>query len=146
MFPDQLSCLSTQAALAEPGPGSKDGDGAADHDRPYALSRPRSLAPFPFTTREYARLLVLRSRVRDNLRTETVVLFSHPDYLLDLAKERQAEIRREFATEQLTIEDRSVPWIHRLAGLVARFASAVRRPDTVPEDATWPRLSDYPYS
>jgi len=75
-----------------------------------------------------------------------VVLFSHPDYLLDLAKERQAEIRREFATEQLTIEDRSVPWIHRLAGLVARFASAVRRPDTVPEDATWPRLSDYPYS
>src|SRR5262249_19427122 len=142
--PDQLNCLSTQAALAEPGPGSKDGDGAADHDRPYGLSRPRSLAPFPFTTREYARLLLLRSRVRDNLRTETVVLFSHPDYLLDLAKERQAEIRREFATEHLTIETRLVRWSYHLAVLVARLASALRRPAPVPEDAPRARLSDFP--
>lgn len=38
----------------------------ADHDQPYRFGlRPRSTHPFPFTTREYARLLILRSRIRD---------------------------------------------------------------------------------
>jgi hypothetical protein len=50
---------------------SRDGIGSADHDMPYVFGRlPRAMAPFPFSTREFARLLVLRSRVRDGLLTE----------------------------------------------------------------------------
>ncbi len=42
-----------------------DGSGAADHDQPYRFGRrPRSSAPYPFSTRQFARLLVLRSRVQ----------------------------------------------------------------------------------
>jgi hypothetical protein len=49
-------------------PGSKDGRGCADHDQPYTFGRrPRGVAPFPFTTRQYARLLALRGRVVDGL-------------------------------------------------------------------------------
>ena len=49
-------------------PGSLDGDGAGDHDQPYRIgSRPRASAPYPFSTREYARLLVLRSRLQDQV-------------------------------------------------------------------------------
>jgi hypothetical protein len=44
--------------------GSLDGGGASDHDQPFRFGRlPTSLAPYPFSTRQYARLLVLRSRV-----------------------------------------------------------------------------------
>ena len=44
--------------------GSLDGVGSGDHDAEYRFGRrPKALAPFPFTTREFARLLVLRSRV-----------------------------------------------------------------------------------
>jgi hypothetical protein len=63
MFPQQPR--NPFAAVLSPGPGTKDGEGAGDRDRPYS---PRDLSvesPFPFTTREYARLLVLRGRVRD---------------------------------------------------------------------------------
>ena len=46
--------------------GSLDGAGTADHDQPYRFGRrPRASAPYPFSTRQYARLLVLRGRVRD---------------------------------------------------------------------------------
>ena len=46
--------------------GSLDGSGAADHDQPYRFGwRPRASTPYPFSTRQYARLLVLRGRVRD---------------------------------------------------------------------------------
>jgi len=45
--------------------GSRDGSGAGDHDVPYTFGRrPFSAATYPFSTREYARLLVLRSDVR----------------------------------------------------------------------------------
>jgi hypothetical protein len=45
--------------------GSLDGTGAGDRDQAYTFGRrPRLEAPFPFSTREYARLLVLRSRLR----------------------------------------------------------------------------------
>jgi hypothetical protein len=55
-----------------PGPptaaGTRDGQGAGDHDRPYRFGRrPTSLAPYPFSTRQYARLLILRSRVQAGL-------------------------------------------------------------------------------
>jgi len=50
---------------------SRDGIGCADHDMPYVFGRlPRAMAPFPFSTREFARLLVLRGRVRDGLLIE----------------------------------------------------------------------------
>ena len=46
--------------------GTLDGMGAADHDQPYRFGwRPRGAVPYPFSTRQYARLLVLRGRVRD---------------------------------------------------------------------------------
>ena len=46
--------------------GSKDGSGASDHDEPYQFGRrPRAIAPWPFTERQYAQLLVLRGRVQD---------------------------------------------------------------------------------
>jgi hypothetical protein len=49
-------------------PGSQDGTGAGDHDQAYRFGwTPRSSVPFPFNTRQYARLLVLRSRVQNGL-------------------------------------------------------------------------------
>jgi hypothetical protein len=48
--------------------GSLDGDGAGDHDQPYRFGfRPRASAPYPFNTRQYSRLLVLRSRVQNDV-------------------------------------------------------------------------------
>jgi hypothetical protein len=47
-------------------PESLDGAGTADHDVPYVFGRtPRAVAPFPFSTRQFVRLLILRSRVRN---------------------------------------------------------------------------------
>lgn len=44
-------------------PGTCDGTGAGDHDEPYRFGwRPRAEATYPFSERQYARLLVLRSR------------------------------------------------------------------------------------
>jgi hypothetical protein len=44
--------------------GTKDGISAADHDEPYAFGRrPRAQAPYPFNERQFARLLILRSRL-----------------------------------------------------------------------------------
>ena len=41
--------------------GSRDGAGAGDHDEPYTFGhRPTVSVPFPFSTRELARLLILR--------------------------------------------------------------------------------------
>jgi hypothetical protein len=48
--------------------GTRDGIGAADHDMPYKFGRrPRASAPYPFSTRQYVRLLVLRSRIGADL-------------------------------------------------------------------------------
>lgn len=45
---------------------SLDGIGAGDHDVPYVFGQlPRTVAPFPFSTRQFARLLILRGRVRE---------------------------------------------------------------------------------
>jgi hypothetical protein len=57
----------SQQQLSEPSPGSLDGDGAGDHDQPYRFGwRPRASVPYPFNTRQYARLLILRSRLQDS--------------------------------------------------------------------------------
>jgi hypothetical protein len=43
--------------------GTRDGAGSGDRDVPYRFGRrPRSAAPFPFTTRQFARLLILRGQ------------------------------------------------------------------------------------
>jgi uncharacterized Fe-S cluster-containing radical SAM superfamily enzyme len=49
--------------LPETGVGSKDGSGASDNDQPYVFGRrPHARAPWPFTERQYARLLLVRGR------------------------------------------------------------------------------------
>jgi hypothetical protein len=46
--------------------GTRDGFGAGDHDQPYRFGRrPRSGTTYPFSTRQYLRLLVLRGRILD---------------------------------------------------------------------------------
>jgi hypothetical protein len=51
--------------------GSRDGAGAGDHDRPFSFGRrPHALWPYPFTTQQYARLLLLRGRWQDGLVSE----------------------------------------------------------------------------
>ncbi|MDQ3810943.1 MAG: hypothetical protein M3336_11690 [Chloroflexota bacterium] len=48
--------------------GSHDGTGAGDHDQAYRFGRrPRAAAPYPFSTRQFIRLLVLRGRIQDGL-------------------------------------------------------------------------------
>ena len=52
----------------QPVAGTLDGDGAGDCDQPYVFGRrPRSNATGPFTTHQFARLLVLRSRLQAGL-------------------------------------------------------------------------------
>jgi hypothetical protein len=47
---------------------SHDGDGTGDYDEPYRFGwRPRASVPYPFNTRQYARLLVFRSRLQERL-------------------------------------------------------------------------------
>jgi hypothetical protein len=49
-------------------PQSQHTAAAHDQDLPYRFGRlPRSSATYPFSTREYVRLLVLRSRVQAGL-------------------------------------------------------------------------------
>ena len=51
-----------------PARGSLDGSGAGDHDTPYRFGwRPRASVPYPFSTRQYVRLMILRSRVQAGL-------------------------------------------------------------------------------
>jgi len=66
MIPFQIP--TPDAAAATGAPGSKDGRGCADHDQPYTFGRrPRAVAPFPVTARQYGRLLALRGCVADGL-------------------------------------------------------------------------------
>ena len=49
-------------------PGTRDGSGADDHDQPYRFGwTPRASVPYPFNTRQYSRLLILRGLVRDGV-------------------------------------------------------------------------------
>ena len=57
--------------LPETGAGSKDGSGANDHDEPFVFGRrPRASAPWPFTERQYAKLLVVRGRFMDAVQVD----------------------------------------------------------------------------
>jgi uncharacterized Fe-S cluster-containing radical SAM superfamily enzyme len=51
--------------------GTKDGLTAADNDTPYRFGRrPTVQAPFPFSERQFARLLSLRSRLGETTSVE----------------------------------------------------------------------------
>ncbi len=64
---------SSETGLADR--GTKDGSSAADNDQPYRFGlRPTAKAPFPFTERQYARLLILRGRVQDGVSNNECVL------------------------------------------------------------------------
>jgi hypothetical protein len=60
MLSDPHECISQC-------PGTRDGVGAGDHDAPYNFGRrPCAVATYPFNTRQYVRLLLMRSRVHDD--------------------------------------------------------------------------------
>jgi hypothetical protein len=60
--------MTTQPNTQKPPSSPFDGDGAGDHDEPYRFGRrPSARWSYPFTERQFARLLILRGRVRDNL-------------------------------------------------------------------------------
>ena len=60
MIPDQQ--IQTRSAAID---GTLDGTGAGDHDQPYRFGRkPTVSQPFPFSTHEFARMLILRGRVQ----------------------------------------------------------------------------------
>ncbi len=47
--------------------GSKDGVTYGDNDKPYTFNRlPKGDVPFPFTQREYAKLTITKSLLREN--------------------------------------------------------------------------------
>ena len=54
--------------------GTHDETGAGDHEQPYRFGRrPRATATYPFSTRQYVRLLLLRSRTHAGLVGEDIV-------------------------------------------------------------------------
>ncbi len=59
--------IQSQQVQAQPATidGTLDGHGAGDRDLPFRFGRKPSVSqPFPFSTHQYARLLILRSRVQ----------------------------------------------------------------------------------
>ncbi|MBV8713745.1 MAG: hypothetical protein JO020_28740 [Chloroflexi bacterium] len=63
--PNETAPDGKETETVAPITGSKDGDTAADHDEPYRFGRrPNARAPYPFTERQYAKLLILRSRLQ----------------------------------------------------------------------------------
>ena len=65
---ERFSLMQSLSEPPETQHGSLDGTGAADHDHPYRFGRkPRAVAPYPFSTRQFVRLLVLRGRIQDGL-------------------------------------------------------------------------------
>jgi hypothetical protein len=64
---EPILLVHSQVDATDPG-GSLDGQGAADHDQPYRFGwRPRSSVPYPCSTRQYSRRLILRSCVQNGL-------------------------------------------------------------------------------
>ncbi len=63
MIPEQQLQPRTAATIE----GTLDGSGAGDHDQPYRFGRnPSVMQPFPFSTHEFARLLILRGRLQSD--------------------------------------------------------------------------------
>lgn len=72
--------VDTPAQVRQPqSGGSRDGSGAGDHDMPYQFGRcPTASSVHPFTTRQYARLLILRSRFQAGLAGSDDRADAHP--------------------------------------------------------------------
>jgi len=65
---ERFSLMQSPPESPEAQQGSLDGTGSADHDHPYKFGRkPRAVAPYPFSTRQFMHLLVLRGRTQDGL-------------------------------------------------------------------------------
>jgi hypothetical protein len=61
MIPEQQLQAPTGATIE----GTLDSSGAGDHDQPYRFGRkPSAMQPFPFSTHEFARLLIVRGRLQ----------------------------------------------------------------------------------
>jgi hypothetical protein len=66
--------MNAASSVSRQAIGSLDGSGAGDHDVAYRFGRlPTASSPFPFSTRQFARLLILRGRVRQELNRTTVM-------------------------------------------------------------------------
>jgi hypothetical protein len=67
----RMAAHTLKEMFSQPTPtvGTLDGNGASDRDQPYPLQgwRPRAAAPYPFSTRQFVRLMILRSRVAGGL-------------------------------------------------------------------------------
>ena len=73
-LPRQLALdrlIAERSAAADHPPRER---GGGDHDQPYEYRRPSARWTFPFTTLEYARLLVLKSKIDES------AAGSHPDF------------------------------------------------------------------
>ncbi len=61
---DEIKAI--EAGEQHPLKGSHDGLGSGDHDLPYKFGRkPNTQAPFPFTPRQYAKLLITRGEAQE---------------------------------------------------------------------------------
>ena len=67
--PDEQPFRKSEAGCSDTSvTGTLDGLGAGDHDQPYYSGwKPTSRTPYPFSIRQYARLLALRSRLEAGL-------------------------------------------------------------------------------
>lgn len=79
--------FNVQHSTQHPPADSLEADGAGDHEQPYRFGfRPRASHPYPFSTRQYARLLILRSRVPDSRDFEedrARLMTQHPMFAVD---------------------------------------------------------------
>jgi hypothetical protein len=108
--------------------------------------QPRALSPFPFTTRQYARLLLMRSRVRNRSRDEPLLRFVHVDEVLQLALEPHDDDKpAELAVDHLPIDQQHFLGWRRLAEVLAKWVGP-NWTDSFPDDAYWMNLRNDPYA
>jgi hypothetical protein len=88
---------------------SRGGHGSANHDLPFEFGHlPRAIAPAPFTLHEYARLLVLRSRLSEQAlhRRRYAAPRAEPTPATDTTTEPAPDRTAECATESPARESR----------------------------------------
>jgi hypothetical protein len=108
------------APLAPSRDNARNGRGWADHDLPFEFGHlPRVAAPAPFTLHQYARLLVLRSRLSDQA--------LHRRHCADPAPEPTppSDTNADSTTEPLAPDSRAAATIYFAVLIVALIAFAV---------------------
>jgi hypothetical protein len=73
-----------------------------------------------------------------------VTHFAHPDDLLQLAEEHQAELRRVFANELFPAAEPPRGWSGRLARFLSMLATVASPLAPAQDAAFWPNLSECP--